>query len=86
MNFLNQDGQGIIQMMFTVVFAFIMLYVWLQIYVPLYDDYIDPILDNVAYGAVLRIVVQFLPLIVGVSILAIPIMYFSGGRQTYPPQ
>lgn len=84
---MNQKGFGIIQMLLVLISSIIVFYAWLQIYVPLYDDYLDPILDNVAHGAVIRILVQFMPLFAAISIMAIPIVYLGGGgRPSYPPQ
>jgi len=81
----NQKGQSVIAMMFIAVMALIVLYAVMAIYVPVYDDLIDPLLDNIPYGSTIGTIVEFLPLMLGIAVLAIPILYFSGGSRPQAP-
>jgi len=74
LNLKGQIGIDTIVIMFVIGIIF---YVYLVAWQPIRDT-MFPVLDNFAYGSVVKLLFQLIPLILGVLILAVPIAHHQG--------
>ena len=53
------------------VFVIILIfYMWLQLYIPMANDFIFPILENVPMGALIQVIIEYIPLSIAILIFA----------------
>lgn len=86
MDFLK-DKKGYISplTMFIAFFLVILLYVMLRLYIPITSDYLFVVTDNIAYGSLVRLIIEILPLLIAIAI-GIYVVQSSGPRRAQGPE
>lgn len=71
---LTNRGQFSGQTLIYMAFLGILFFVYLQMYRPIVIDQVFPLLDNIAYGTVIRVMFELGPFVVAMLILAYPLL------------
>jgi len=71
---LGKKGEIGIDTLIVMLMLGLMFYVYLVAWQPI-RDILFPTLDNFAYGTIVKLIFQLIPLILGVLVLAVPIAH-----------